>query len=109
MTVTYIDSAVEAEWIRGDDGEWGKTYPAKVADVRWNGWAVPKFDRATAEQYVIDHNANATDDDPHLIWDGDALVIKWHPDFGYADERVEADPDGDYSIGAFDWCWRVAP
>lgn len=80
---------------------------------RWNGWASPKFDRATAERLVEWMNEfvaeNAYESDV-LSWDGND-VIGWcqmYADEGgekYTPARWSPDAEGRYSIGAWAWTW----
>lgn len=87
-------------------GDWNeKSYPALVDEVRWNGWAVPWFDKATAELVVADQAAMREqygEDVGTLEWDGDVIVLT---EYAGESERIAPDPTGRYCIGGWNWCW----
>ncbi len=106
MTTTYRKTKVYAEW---ND----KTYPAEVADYRWNGWVIPRFDKATAERIVKDQAAliaeYGTDVAEGLVWEGDVIKVIPDQDDPFISEgdiyRMFPDDDGMYHIGAENWTW----
>ena len=96
------------------NGHGDPLFPAKVADIHWNGFACPSFRRPVADAVVEWINATA-DADPvdatRAAWDGDTVVITdscYADNPGYTPERIGPDRHGRYPIGAFGWCWQVA-
>ncbi len=91
-------------WVGIDD--YLGPFPALVADQHWNGWAMPKFDRPTAEEVV--RAVNNGPGDATLTWDGDVIIYhtpEYADDPGYEDERITPDRDGLYGIGWGSWVW----
>lgn len=106
----YVDAAVWGDWS-------GKAYAGQVlAGQFWNGWAIPRFPRAVADEIVADQKALADEygfgDGVNEVfaWDGDDLVIRATDGEDEYEERIRPDADGCYDIGAMSWCWEtVAP
>lgn len=97
--------------VRGDWMPEGESYPALV-DADWNGWAVPSFDRETAERVVADQAKLIEDADwegaPTLEWDGDAILYR-DPNMMEEDDAdilIEPDENGRYPMG-LGWCWEL--
>lgn len=61
-------ATVRGDWLPDDH----PGYPAYVRGT-WNGWAIPLFDRETAEKVVQDQ-AKLEVDDCTLVWDDDVIV-----------------------------------
>lgn len=99
-----IEALVRGDWMPED----AESYPA-VVDSLWNGWAVPSFDRATAERVVADQASLLDDwaDAPTMVWDGDVIVFhdpnSMEPDETY---RIGPEEDGRYPMG-LGWCWEM--
>lgn len=95
------------------------TYPAQVSTMRWNGWAVPRFDRATMVRIVEDFHtmhveyadAGQADCAVDVMWRDEMTVIVH--DYAYPDdendtpysvEELTPDADGYYHFGGgFTW------
>jgi hypothetical protein len=94
-------------------------FPAEIdTQVRWNGWACPRFTREIAEQ-IAEASTKPPPGNPSLPpdysswhWRADVLVMKVNPevtDYGpvesdYFDEWAP-DDDGKYHVGAYAWTW----
>ena len=75
-------------------------------DVVWNGWATPAFDRRNTERVVAWMTADSCDDQiMSFAWDGDVLVMTETDGEQQHVQRIEADAEGLYSLGAFAWVW----
>lgn len=80
-------------------------------DIRWNGWAVPVFDRENTDKII--EWVNGQDDGtpgPVLEWVDGKLIDVYYYDDGTT-ERDEIEPVYDsagtplYGVGAFSWVW----
>jgi hypothetical protein len=83
---------------------------------RWNGWLVPRFTRAVAEEvmaWLNAEHADVGDGSDRAEWDGEVWVhhSPMYEDSGYAPERLQPGlRDGRYPIGGYSWTWcRVTP
>ena len=100
--IQWTDADVFADWNE-------KTYRGQVADETWNGFAVPRFSSAVADEIVRDQAALVDEfpgDTDRLTWVGDNIAQD-SPE----GERVAfymPDDDGMYSIGAWNWTWTIA-
>jgi len=83
-------------------------------EIRWNGFAVPLFDRENTDRIV--EWANSADDGepkPAFEWVDGKLYDFWYGDDEV--ERTEVSPVFDsngvplYGVGAFSWVWSEAP
>ncbi len=91
----------------------GPGFPALVdLDERWNGWLVPRFDRASATrviEWLNQERTTAPENDrheyAHATWVSTVIVITNHHDAD-APDRIEPDTEGRYAIGAYNWCWE---
>lgn len=96
----FTRKAVSAEWLPDD-----LRLPAYTDGQRWNGWAMPYFELAVAQQ-LLEHL-------PNLRYDSerDAFVSEPYDDEGdveiFAAEVlwVSGRPVRAYAIGAGSWCW----
>lgn len=89
-------------------------YPALPAlvrtDYRWNGWAVPYFDRETVSVIAeLLERDRLDDDDPYIVFDGEVVRLVQPRNDDEPSQVV--DPvviDGKlmYSVGGMDWCWH---
>ncbi len=103
---------VRGDWVP-DEAE---SYPAVIlADVAWNGWVCPGFDRETALRVVADVQNGSDEDDQLVAVDHGGRLTIFHmlgpsqredvqPE-QWVEEVYEADADGHFAIGAFSWCW----
>jgi hypothetical protein len=109
-------------WLEGDvkidDGS--TVYPAQVSSRRWNGWAVPRFERAAMSRIVEDwHRLHAelaeqgmADCGYDLLWEGDAVLMRDYaypqPErvLAYHEARIEPDAEGFYCLGS-GLCWQT--
>ena len=86
------------------DGSW----PARLSPGDWNGWALPYFDRATAE--AITRQLDTSPATHASIGDTGVEVISEEAEFPeevFEPSIIEGDQW--YPIGAWAWCWsRVA-
>ena len=89
-------------------------FPAYVdpAEPLWNGAVVPGFSAAVADQVVAwlnDCYARHGDCSDRAECDGDVVVVH-SPNYegaeGYRPERVTADDDGRFYIGAARYTWQ---
>jgi hypothetical protein len=74
---------------------------------RWNGWATPAFERSEIERilaWLARTNAGHDEADT-FAWDGDVLLRTSTDGDDVFIERIEADRDGRYGLGAFSWTW----
>lgn len=91
------------------------TFPATLYPGRWNGWVLPAFDEATALAVCADFNAAndcALPGDPdvetlQMTSTRDAVELRDHR--GTVLDRWDRDDAGRFGIGAFGWCWSLAP
>mgnify|MGYP001109713072 CR=1 FL=1 len=79
---------------------------------RWNGWLVPRFTKATADQLMAWLNAEHEQvgkGSDRAEWDGEVWVHHspmYEDDPGYRPERLQpGQQDGRYPIGGYSWCW----
>lgn len=93
-------------------------YDAQISTHRrWNGFPIPRFDRATTEQMIKDMEAqNARFTDPVQInilrWADDGVTLEEVSYPGTEDEGIDTySPDGDgmYHVGAYRWGWETFP
>jgi hypothetical protein len=89
-------------------------FPAYVdpAEPLWNGAVAPGFSAAVADQVVAwlnDCYARDGDCSDRAEWDGDVIVVH-SPNYegaeGYQPERVAAETDGRFYIGAARYTWQ---
>lgn len=106
----------------------GAAYPALIPDGYTTdaGYLLPRFDRATVEDLIVDLDAIHDNPDrnsdpmpgeyPRLRLDdlpGDALACYEEHDDGVTTtvrevDQIHPDADGRYSVGAYGWPWRLA-
>ncbi|WP_372663603.1 hypothetical protein [Amycolatopsis kentuckyensis] len=106
VTIAGIDPAAK-------DGS--DVFPAYIVpDQDWNGFAIPGFDRETAER-VVEWSNRANEDatcGERATWDGDTVVLTAFDDYAPGEDlgttRHAPDADGRYWIGGHAWCWEYA-
>ena len=90
-------------------------YPALVrTDMRWNGWEVPYFTRATVDRIVADTATLLAEYGPDTVeavrWDGDTVVIvaMAGTEEEYTERITAVDIDGTphWGVGGFAWTWE---
>lgn len=106
-------------WLDGAVALDGPPYPAQVSTYRWNGWAVPRFDRPTMVRIVEDFHAmhveyaaaGQADCAVDVLWRDETTAIVHnyaYPDdengTPYSVEELTPDDDGYYHFGGgFTW------
>ncbi|CAB4173629.1 hypothetical protein UFOVP1131_110 [uncultured Caudovirales phage] len=117
MKCRYCDPATSTDAIVHIDGDIMSAYPARVrTDYRWNGWACPAFDFATAMKVCADSHTLAAEYgadgveiasfDPATL---EIVMFGGGRGAGDAPLRISATPCcGKYDIGAMNWTWHEA-
>ncbi|MGW0786150.1 hypothetical protein [Streptomyces sp. NPDC002913] len=83
-----------------------------VEHSRRSVWERPRFDRATVQKLMTDHEAVNRGHDPEstvtLSWDGDDVIVANGTRYSSGEpgltERIHPDADGRYAMLP-DWCW----
>ena len=104
MSIPY-PARIGADWMTVDDENYF-TLPGLVYG-HWNGWTVPGFARAEAEQYTRFDNwmVASYGDAPRFSWEGDTLVYTGTPECDFEDaEHIKPNVAGHYLIGD-GWTW----
>jgi hypothetical protein len=79
--------------------------PAQISDLRWNGWAIPRF---TDDNAMVVAQASVDQGDYRTWgWVDDVLVLVPDPAaFDGPVETFQPDPDGWYYLGSAAWTWE---
>lgn len=86
----------------------------KTLGERWNGWACPYFERASADKIAVAHRECYPDPAPNgkpsaYLDEGTRVYMFYSPEAGDWDDWPMTMRDGveTWAIGAWGWCWEL--